>query len=68
MGVSIYIGGSGGSSSGTQIAGGLVIQANSVMPLNLYLKLTNAEYISASATTGSAVTATVEGDNIPYPS
>lgn len=66
--VNIYVGASGGSSSGTQLAGGLVIQANAVMPLNFYLKLDNSQYISASASSGSAVTATVGGDLIPYPS
>ncbi len=59
----LYVGASGGSSGGTELAKGVSVPANTTTPLYFSpgLKMTSTDFLSGLASAGSSITVTVMG-------
>lgn len=62
--VSLYVGATGGSAAGTQLAGGYSIAANDNFDIYFPagLKLTSSDYLSGVASAASALSCTITGE------
>lgn len=58
----LYIGATGGSAGGTEIAKGVSVAANSVWDYYGALKMISTDFLSGLASAGSSLTITIEGE------
>lgn len=58
----LYIGGTGGSTGGTEIAKGVTVAANSYVDIYCQTRMATTDFLSGLADAASHVTITVEGE------
>ena len=58
----LYVGATGGSAAGTELAKGISIPANSTYVMNMVLRMDSTDFLTGLSGTASAITITVEGE------
>lgn len=60
----LYVGGTGGSTGGTEIAKGVSVAANSYVDLFFNLKMVSTDFLSGLASAGTSLTIVVMGEQV----
>ena len=61
---SLYVGGTAGSTGGTELFKGKVIAANDVFDYYCNLKMVSTDFLSGLASAGTSIVITVEGEQV----